>query len=56
VKLCVRLIASPPEPPANREIPEPNNMTQRIINLAMRVNTRLGPGLLKCVYERLPVF
>ncbi len=33
-------------------IPETNNLTQRIIGLAMRVHTRLGPGLLESTYER----
>ena len=33
-------------------IPESNNFTQRIIGLAMRVHTRLGPGLLESAYER----
>lgn len=29
-----------------------NNLTQQIIGLAMRVHTRLGPGLLESAYER----
>ena len=33
-------------------IPEPNDLTRRIIGLAMRVHTRLGPGLLDSAYER----
>ncbi len=28
------------------------DLTHQIIGLAMRVHTRLGPGLLECVYER----
>lgn len=32
--------------------PEPNDLTRRIIGLAMRVHTRLGPGLLESAYER----
>ena len=33
-------------------IPEPNDLTRRIIGLAMRVHTRVGPGLLDSAYER----
>ena len=33
-------------------IPDPNGLTRRIIGLAMRVHTRLGPGLLESAYER----
>ena len=33
-------------------ISDGNNLTQRIIGLAMRVHTRLGPGLLESGYER----
>jgi GxxExxY protein len=33
-------------------IPDPNGLTRRIIGLAMRVHTRLGPGLLESTYER----
>jgi GxxExxY protein len=33
-------------------IPDPNSLTRRIIGLAMRVHTRLGPGLLESAYER----
>ncbi len=29
-----------------------NNLTHQIIGLAMRVHTRLGPGLLESAYER----
>jgi GxxExxY protein len=29
-----------------------NSLTERIIDLAMRVHTRLGPGLLESAYER----
>jgi GxxExxY protein len=29
-----------------------NSLTERIIGLAMRVHTRLGPGLLESAYER----
>ena len=29
-----------------------SDLTHRIIGLAMRVHRRLGPGLLKSVYER----
>ena len=32
--------------------PIDNSLTQRIIGLAMRVHTRLGPGLLESAYER----
>ncbi len=32
--------------------PNANSLTQRIIGLAMRVHTRLGPGLLESAYER----
>jgi GxxExxY protein len=32
--------------------PDANSLTQRIIGLAMRVHTRLGPGLLESAYER----
>ena len=30
---------------------DPNTLTHRIIGLAMRVHTRLGPGLLESAYE-----
>jgi GxxExxY protein len=33
-------------------MPENHDLTQRIIGLAMRVLTRLGPGLLESAYER----
>ena len=33
-------------------IPEGSTLTQLIIGLAMRVHTRLGPGLLESAYER----
>jgi GxxExxY protein len=33
-------------------IPDNSSLTQRIIGLAMRVHTRLGPGLLESAYER----
>lgn len=33
-------------------IPETDSLTHRIIALAMRVHTRLGPGLLESAYER----
>ncbi len=33
-------------------VPDGNDLTQRIIGLAMRVHTRLGPGLLESAYER----
>ena len=33
-------------------MPEDHDLTQRIIGLAMRVHTRLGPGLLESTYER----
>src|SRR5271155_2748400 len=33
-------------------VPQGNNLTQRVIGLAMRVHTRLGPGLLENAYER----
>jgi GxxExxY protein len=33
-----------------------SNLTRRIIGLAMRVHTRLGPGLLESVYERCLAF
>jgi GxxExxY protein len=33
-------------------MPENHDLTQRIIGLAMRVHTRLGPGLLESAYER----
>lgn len=33
-------------------IPEAESLTHRIIGLAMRVHTRLGPGLLENAYER----
>jgi GxxExxY protein len=33
-------------------MPENYDLTQRIIGLAMRVHTRLGPGLLENAYER----
>jgi len=33
-------------------IPDTGHLTQRIIGLAMRVHTRLGPGLLETAYER----
>jgi GxxExxY protein len=33
-------------------IPEYDDLTHRIIGLAMRVHTRLGPGLLESAYER----
>jgi GxxExxY protein len=33
-------------------IPDANSLTHRIIGLAMRVHTRLGPGLLESAYER----
>jgi GxxExxY protein len=32
--------------------PAPDTLTHRIIGLAMRVHTRLGPGLLESAYER----
>jgi len=34
------------------QISDPNNLTRQIIGLAMRVHTRLGPGLLESAYER----
>lgn len=34
------------------DVPADNRLTQRIIGLAMRVHTRLGPGLLESAYER----
>jgi GxxExxY protein len=33
-------------------VPNGDDLTQRIIGLAMRVHTRLGPGLLESAYER----
>jgi GxxExxY protein len=33
-------------------MPEYDDLTHRIIGLAMRVHTRLGPGLLESAYER----
>jgi len=33
-------------------IPDSDSLTRRIIGLAMRVHTRLGPGLLESAYER----
>jgi GxxExxY protein len=33
-------------------VPDDDNLTHRIIGLAMRVHTRLGPGLLESAYER----
>jgi len=33
-------------------MPEYDDLTHRIIGLAMRVPTRLGPGLLDSAYER----
>jgi len=33
-------------------VPDDNSLTQLIIGLAMRVHTRLGPGLLESAYER----
>ena len=32
--------------------PNANSLTQRIIGLALRVHTRLGPGMLENAYER----
>jgi GxxExxY protein len=32
--------------------PDTDDLTHRIIGLAMRVHTRLGPGLLESAYER----
>lgn len=32
--------------------PLPNDLTYRVIGLAMRVHRRLGPGLLESVYEK----
>ena len=32
--------------------PDDDSLTHRIIGLAMRVHTRLGPGLLESAYER----
>jgi GxxExxY protein len=37
---------------ASTMIPDNSSLTQRIIGLAMRVHTRLGPGLLESAYER----
>jgi GxxExxY protein len=33
------------------DIPDDNGLTRQIIGLAMRVHTRLGPGLLENAYE-----
>jgi len=33
-------------------LPDGDDLTQRIIGLAMRVHSRLGPGLLESAYER----
>ena len=33
------------------DIADANTLTHRIIGLAMRVHTRLGPGLLESAYE-----
>src|SRR5580704_15504275 len=33
-------------------VPDGNALTHQIIGLAMRVHTRLGPGLLESAYER----
>ena len=33
-------------------VPDNGSLTRRIIGLAMRVHTRLGPGLLESAYER----
>ena len=33
-------------------LPDDDGLTHRIIGLAMRVHTRLGPGLLESAYER----
>jgi hypothetical protein len=33
-------------------VPDDNSLTRIIIGLAMRVHTRLGPGLLESAYER----
>jgi GxxExxY protein len=66
VQLRVRLITScrlPPEAEIKRSLTKPADypdvtlthdatLTQQIIGLAMRVHTRLGPGLLESAYER----
>jgi GxxExxY protein len=39
-------------PPSSLTMYTPNaNLTQRIIGLAMRMHTHLGPGLLESAYE-----
>lgn len=39
-------------PKASTDISDSNSLTRRIIGLAMRVHSRLGPGLLESAYER----